>query len=298
MQSLTEIKNRLKAVEETRKITNTMKLVSTSRIKKVVKSLEYNKNYFDYMSGVMSDIVSSIGAASIDHPYLVGHKAEEPKKLFIVVAGDRGLCGAYNRNVLELAYRIISKERNPSYLTVGKVARSYFRKMVLHTNGIFLKFDSDHSLRMIRRMINALTDLYEKQYIDEVYIIFTPYDGGASAAPECRKILPIEAEEFMGAQSEAAHNEEILYVIDKKETFDLLVPQYLIGMIYDLLFQAYAGEQLARMSAMDASTQNADELLASLSLTYNLTRQASITNEIAEVASASAADARGGRKRK
>jgi len=314
MPTLTEIKSRINAVSETRKITSTMKLVSTSRIKKLMRSLSYNRMYFDSLTGVMRDIISSIGKEAIDHPYIVGHTGiEAPKQLYIVVAGDRGLCGAYNRDVLEFAYKTLSGTVNPSIATVGKMASNYLAKKPIRTNGLRLKFTSEHSLGMIRRMVNSIGDLYDKGYIDELYIIYTPYLEAGLGKPEMRQVLPlmrrrfIERKEGDGQEEEEGEEEgaegsedadpdagegaeklEITYVIGPKETFDRLVPQYLIGLIYDILFQAYAGEQFARMNAMEASTDNADELLGKLQLNYNMTRQANITNEIAEVASAAA----------
>jgi F-type H+-transporting ATPase subunit gamma len=290
MENLNEIRARISAIEETRKITNTMNLVSSSRIKKILKSLEYNTIYFERVTSVMRDILTTSGTAALEHPYIAGHKVEIPKKMNIVVAGDRSLAGAYNHNVLTFAHEQLRSQENPSIMTVGNMARDYHRKNAIKTGGYTLRHPADQTLHNARSIVLAIKDLYDHCYIDEIDVIYTAFFGKDKNKPVIRKLLPIQDSNVFKLEDAASQHKENLieYYPSADATFDLLIPQYLIGMMFDVLVQAYAGEQYARMNAMDSATQNADEILKTLKLSYNLARQATITNEIAEVASASA----------
>jgi F-type H+-transporting ATPase subunit gamma len=238
------------------------------------------------VTSAMRDILATLGHESIEHPYFLGHQADRPKRLFIVFAGDKGLCGAYNHNVLEFARLAIANTQNPSLLTVGIEAREYFKRRMIKTNGYVLRFPLEQSLHNARLIVMAVKDLFDRKDVDEVYTVHTEFFGKDKNKPLERQILPI-LEGMHGLKPVEGENmAEIQYLPSAKETFDLLIPQYLIGIVYDTLVQAYAGEQFARMNAMDASTQNADEILKDLRQSYNLARQASITNEITEVSAA------------
>ena len=286
MDNLNDISNRISAVEETRKITNAMKLVSSSRVKKILKSLEYNTLYYEKVTATMKDILAAVGNDSIDHPYFIGHDKKIKSDAFLIFAGDKGLAGAYNHNLLDFAFENVKKEENPSIITIGNIAQEYFNKHRIPSSGYRLRFPLEQTLNNARRIETAIKDLFDREYVDEVYLIYTSFFGKSKNKPVKQLLLPIKRGQNLVIAEDAKSN-EIMYIPSAKQTFDLLIPQYIMAIIFDVLVQVYAGEQYARMNAMDASTQNADEILKKLKLQYNLARQASITNEIAEVAAAS-----------
>ena len=286
MDNLNDISSRIGAVEETRKITNAMKLVSSSRIKKILKELEYNTLYYERITAAMKDILAAEGSASFTHPYFVGHDKTVKSDAFLIFGGDKGLAGAYNHTLLDFAYESVRKEYNPSIVTIGNTAQEFFSRHQVPSSGYRLRFPLEQTLSNARRIEAALKDLYDNEYVDEVYLIYTSFFGKSKNKPVKQLLLPIQRGQNLIVPEDAAGS-EILYLPSAKATFDLLIPQYLIAIIFDVLVQVYAGEQFARMNAMDASTQNADEILKKLRLQYNLARQAAITDEIAEVAAAS-----------
>ena len=291
MQNANEIRAHIAAVRQTRKITNAMHLVASSRLKKVMSHIEYNNAYFSRVQATMKDILQS--SESVTHEYLTGRGGE--RRTYIVVAGDKGLAGAYNANVLNLAYETISqrKEKKETYLlTVGLVATEFFRargmQPDIETNGAV----QDPSLSNARKLAFDIFDLYDDDLTDEVYIIYTSFYGDTKNRPVIRRLLPIVRGDY---EQIAAHKmSDIIYEPSAQELFSLLVPQYVTGILFGALVQAYAAEHFARMNAMQSATRNADEMLKKLQTQYNMARQAAITQEITEIAGAAEALLHGG----
>ncbi|MCR4614704.1 MAG: ATP synthase F1 subunit gamma [Clostridiales bacterium] len=284
MQSANEIKHHIGAVEQTRKITNAMDLISSARMKKVMHHIDYNKIYFSRVQSAMKDILMS--PHPVDHPYL--RKRKNGKKLYIVVAGDKGMAGSYNSEILEFAYEEIKKQKDPSVITIGLMAGEFFKAKGIHIMKEIFGMSQDPSLYNARKTAYNIIDKYGMEETDEVFIIFTSFDSRMVCTPCIRRLLPIRISDFKNIDlTEPEH--EILYVPSANEVFGMLVPQYLVGMIFGALVQAYAGEHYSRMVAMQSATHNADELLKKLKLEYNMARQASITQEISEITGAAAA---------
>jgi len=285
MPKANEIKHRILAVEETRKITNAMQLVATARAKKVIPKMEYNRLFLAQVQSVMKDLLLSPHLA--EHPYLVWHSHR--RRTYIVVSGDKGMAGAYNSSVLHLAWKDIQariKQREDMRLiSVGMTGDAFFRARGIVPDHSFGGATQDPSLYNARQLAMDILEYYDSNQTDQVFIVYTPYKNGAAAAPIIHRILPIRISDFVDVDSmEQAH--EIMYHPGETEVFNELVPQFLVGYIFGALMHSYASEHTARMNAMQSATRNADEMLEKLRMEYNLARQAAVTQEIAEISSA------------
>ena len=282
MEKATEIRHRILAVEETRKITNAMQLVATARAKKVIPKMEYNETFLRQVQGVMKDLLLSPHLEG--HPYLRWHSHR--RRLYIVISADKGMAGPYNASLLGLAWREIQQkvERREDLhlINVGLMGEDFFRARGIAPDRRLCGVTQNPSLRDARELAMDVLEFYDAGETDQVFIVYTPFRGGAAAAPVVHRILPIRISDFADVDGTL---QEIEYHPRETEVFNLLVPQFLVGYIFGALMHACAAEHISRMSAMQSATCNADEMLGRLRLDYNLARQAAVTQEIAELSS-------------
>jgi len=284
MPKANEIRHHINAVAETRKITNAMQLVATARAKKVIPKMEYNRLFLAQVQSVMKDLLLSPHLA--DHPYLMWHSHR--RRTYIVVSADKGMAGAYSSSLLHFAWKEISekvKAREDMHLiSVGLMGDAFFRARGVAPDLQLAGVTQDPSLYNARQLAEYVMELYDNKETDQVFIIYTPFLGGAAGAPIIHRVLPLRISDFVGVDStEQPH--EILYHPDEAQVFNELVPQFLVGYLFGALMHAYASEHTARMTAMQSATRNADEMLGKLRQEYNLARQAAVTQEIAEISS-------------
>ncbi|MDD3920539.1 MAG: ATP synthase F1 subunit gamma [Eubacteriales bacterium] len=285
MQNTNEIREHISAIEETRKITNAMQLVSTARLKRVMDHIDYNHRYFQRIVATMRDILAS--PEEVSHPYLV--KRGSKRQTFIVIAADKGLCGSYNTGVLELAYdRIVRAGEGTCVIAVGIVAQEYLRTHGIEPDIEIMGMAQDPSLHNARALAYDLFRLYDDAMTDEVFVLYTSFYGETKNKAIMRRLLPVMESDYDMPEA-TIHAEDIRYEPSAQDLFTHLVPQYVIAVLFGALVQAYASEQLSRMIAMQNATQSADEMLQKLHLTYNLARQTAITQEIAEISGAAEA---------
>lgn len=282
MQNTHEIKRHIDAVRQTRKITGAMELISSARLKKILKHMEYNGVYLSRVQSAMKDILTS--PHPVEHPYLKTGTGK--KRLYIVIAGDKGMVGSYNSAILHFAYDEIQKCRESCMLfTIGIVAGDFFRSKGLPPDFEMPGLSQNPSLYNARQLMETVVDLYDRHEARSVYVIYTNFSKGSSAKPSLRRVLPIRISDYTDIQlNEPEH--EIVYSPSANEVFERLVPQYLVGILFSALIQSYASEHFARRNAMHQATENADELIKQLQLQYNTARQTAITQEIAEISGA------------
>ncbi|MDR3311402.1 MAG: ATP synthase F1 subunit gamma [Oscillospiraceae bacterium] len=293
MAGTNELRHRIAAVEQTMKITGAMEMVSSNRMRRVMAHIEYNKKYYSYIRQAMHNILESAKEADdvSMHPYLTVR--ENPRRTVVVISGDKGLCGSYNSLVLRLAEEVLREVPDSSLITVGNVAEDYFRRLGRTPDITMLGIVQDPTMKSARRVTHDLMQLYENNLTDEIVIVHTAFYGATKGRPVQLRLLPIRLEDY-DEESELGDSRyyepggvsEMEYLPDRKSVFDRLVPQFLIGLVFGVMVQAYAGEHYARMNAMHASTDNAGDMLKGLQLQYNLARQSAITNEIAEITGA------------
>jgi F-type H+-transporting ATPase subunit gamma len=283
MSSIAEIRHHIKVVRDTSKITRAMYLISSAKMKKAMRMHDQNQLYFLRVRSDIRFIMDNIGE-SISNPY---YRQHGKKTGYVVIAGDKGLCGGYNSEVLKLARRTIQDGvHEERYLfTLGHMASDYFMRLNMNPDVDFLHVMQDPSLQNARQITSTLCKLFREKELDEVYIIYTVLQKMGQLKPTVLRLLPVLREDFGDAPILHAPTGPLMFHPSAAEVLDTMVPHYLVGLVYSALVQSYASEQSARMSAMDAATRNADEMLGRLNLEFNHARQAIITQEISEIIS-------------
>lgn len=285
MTNMREIRSRMKSIQDIMKITNAMYLISSSKLKKARKSLTATEPYFETLQTTIQDIVMRI--PDIEHSAFDTRqnvKEEDKKRGYIVITADKGLAGAYNHNIIKLAEREMKKGKNNFLFAIGQVGRRYFAKKKVTVDVEFLYTAQNPTLHRARVIAATIMDLYERKELDEVYIIYTKMITPMKAEAEMLQILPLQKACFDGANGKR-FNETAVFNPSPEKVMDKVVPNYIKGLIYGALVEAFSSEQNARMMAMEAATTSAKDMISNLSLMYNRARQAAITQEITEIAS-------------
>jgi F-type H+-transporting ATPase subunit gamma len=287
MKTLNEIRQRIRAVEQTRKITNAMYLLATSRMRRAIAHSGYNHEYYLRVRGTVKGILARL--ENVRHPYLDHREAEGGRAAFIVVAGSQGMCGAYNHNVLDFAFDHIAQYPNRYLVTIGNVATRYFIKRGIAPDRDYSDVAHNPSLTDARNLVEEVFDGYDNGLMDEVFIISTRFINAATQTPRFVRLLPLEIEDYEDVYAEVDEDEDILFEPSAQEVFNTLVPQYAVGLVFGSLVQSVASEHCARMNAMQQATTNADAMLDQLRAKYNAARQFALTSEILEITSAAMA---------
>ena len=292
MANMREIRERINSIEQILKITNAMYLISSSKLKKVRKNLEATEPYFHKLQTTLDDILDH--TPSTKQKYFDKRKdipEEERKKGYIIITSDKGLCGSYNHNILKLAEQEIAKSPNCYLYVMGQVGRMYFSRK--NRSGVhavmdkeFLYTTQNPTLYRARDIAELVLEKFETKQLDEVYVLYTEMINSAKFEPKIIPVLPFSRHHF------AMTEDGVLKKLPKASfhpspevVMDYLIPNYLKGIIYGAMVEAFSCEQQARMTAMDAASTSAGEMIKELSLLYNRARQAAITQEITEVVS-------------
>lgn len=285
MANVREVRERIKSVQDIMKITNAMYLISSSKLKKVRKKLEATQPYFDKLQSTIRDILAV--TPEIKHRFFDMRPqiaSESRKRGYIVVTADKGLAGAYNHNVLKLAEQEM-KSGNENYLfVVGQVGRQYFTRKGIMIDVEFLYTAQDPTLYRARDIAETIIELFLQGELDEIYIVFTEMVTSMKMEPRCFKLLPLERTHF-DVTEKNTYRQCATFMPTPEIVMDHLVPNYIKGLIYSVLVEAYSSEQNARMMAMESATDSAKEMIKDLSLQLNRARQAAITQEITEIVS-------------
>ena len=276
--STKEIKNRIRSMESTKQITKAMEMVAASKLRHAQARVQNSRPYFEILYSTITDIVNS--NSDFSSPYLT--KREVKKSMYVVIAGDRGLAGGYNSNILKLVTAEMAG-KNVTVLPIGKKAVDYFRSHGVPTLTETYAEAADVSIGDCFSIAKQLAKAYRSGEYDEIYIGYTNFVSVLSQTPATLRMLPLLQE----PHAEEATTSDILYEPDSTEVFEQIVPEYLGGVLYGALCESRAAEQAARRTAMDSATQNADEMIADLSLKFNQARQAAITQEITEIVAGS-----------
>lgn len=284
MSSIAEVRHHIKVVRDINKITRAMYLISSAKMKKALKMHEQNLTYFQRVRSDIHFIMENM-EHSIRNPYF--RQTGGNKAGYVVIAGDKGLCGGYNSEVLRLARKTIldGVHEQKSLFTIGHMAGDYFARLGMQPDIKFMHVIQDPRLRNAREITYLLCKLFQDKELDEVYIVYTMMEKVGVLRPTVLRLLPVLQEDFEDAPILQTATGALSFHPSTHEVLDTMVPHYLVGLVYSALVQSYASEQSARMSAMDAATRNADEMLDRLSLEFNHARQSAITQEITEIIS-------------
>lgn len=287
MANMTEIRSRMKSIQETMKITNAMYLISSTKLRKAREKLDATAPYFELLQSTIKDIL--FHSPDINHTFFDQRKKikpEDKKRGYVVMTADKGMAGAYNHNVLKLAQERLAQGNDNTLFVIGQMGRKYFTKKNVRIDMEFLYTDQDPSMWRARNIAETLVDLYRKEKLDEIYIIYTKMVTPLKAEPEIIQILPLKRQSFEEMNVELEKYHKIAdYSPSPKVVMDHLVPNYVKGLIYGALVESFSSEQNARMMAMQGATESAKDMIRELSLLYNRARQAAITQEITEIVS-------------
>lgn len=286
MASAKEIKDRMKSIQDTMKITNAMYMISSSKLKRAKKALMDTEPYFYTLQSTMSRILRHLPEM---HTIYFQHDddivKEKKTKGYIVVTADKGMAGAYNHNVLKLAEEKIQKEEATKLYVLGELGRHYFERQGINIDKQFHYTVQNPSLSRARNIAETILADYENQEVDEVYIIYTKMVNSMQAETQFLQLLPLKRSDFNMKLPVGIPMEEIAMKPSPEAVMDRIVPDYLVGFIYGALVESYSSEQNSRLMAMEAATESASKMLHELDILYNRARQAAITQEITEVIS-------------
>lgn len=284
MANMREIRNRMKSIQDTMKITKAMYVVSSSKLKKAQKQYDSTRPYYKALSNTMADIMEHI-EPEVTHKYINDKPPIDESKvrrLFIVVTADKGLAGAYNHNVIKLTEQWLAKGNNNTLFVVGQMGKHYFNKKGVLVDIEFTQTVQDPNPYRARDIAERVIALYDNNHIDEVYMVFSKTKNGSCEA-DISKILPLERKKFKKTEEQGEYNQYAIFSPSPKAVLKNLVPNYLKGIIYSALVSSFTSEHNARMVAMKSATDSATDMLKNLELLYNRARQAAITQEINEI---------------
>lgn len=278
--STKEIKNRIRSMESTKQITKAMEMVAASKLRRAQAQISNSRPYFQIFYSTIQDILRA--NRDFQSPYL----KERPvnKRLYIVIAGDRGLAGGYNSNILKMAYEEMM-QGEAVVLPIGKKAVDFFRSRKVPALTEQYAEAADVDIGDCFSISKQLSRAYLSGEFDEIRVAYTTFVSVLSQEPTTMRLLPLSRPE--NSSEESVSRNRMIYEQDSEAVFASIVPEYLGGILYGALCESRASEQAARRSAMDSATQNAEDMIADLSLKFNRARQAAITQEITEIVAGS-----------
>lgn len=284
-----EIRTRIKSVQQTLKITSAMYLISSANLRKAKGQLDRAAPYFTKIDATIADILHR--SPELEHKFFdprTDVPEQERKVGYIVVSGDKGLAGAYNHNVLRRAEEYVRASRpTPASLWWGSWAGSTFRAGASPSWRSSPHVVQNPTMRRAREIGDEVVRRFLDRSLDEVHILYTEMVSPLKLEVRERTLLPLDRANFhWEPPAGQSAPQEVTYVPSPEAVLDNIIPSgYIRGMVFGALVESFSSEQSARMTAMEAASDNAKEMLRSLSLTYNRARQSAITQEITEIAS-------------
>ena len=286
---LKEVRNRIKSVQNTQQITKAMKMVSAAKLRKAQDGIVQMRPYAKKLQEVLSNIVS--GSDGEGSSSLSIERGEE-KVLLIVITSDRGLCGAYNANIIKLAkatikekYAAQAAKGNVSIWSIGKKGYEHFAKNKFKTDAAYKDIFLNLTFENVQTCAQAAVKAFENKEFDKVELIYSEFRNAATQRFTVEQFLPIPK----GKKKEGAKTSDFIFEPSKEALIAELMPKILNTQLFKAVLDANASEHGARMTAMDKATENANELLKALKISYNRARQAAITTELTEIVSGAAA---------
>lgn len=285
-----DFKRRIRSVKNTQQITKAMKMVAAAKLRRAQESAEASRPYTETLQDTLARLAGV--AFDVKHPLLA--KREEVRRVgYVVITADRGLCGAYNTNIIRAATNAMAEDtRNidNSIIAVGRKGRDFFRKRG-GVDAEFTNLGDNIGYADAREVGQYITNAYENEELDEVYLVYARFVNIIRQIPTVTKILPIEPP---STDTEEQYVDYI-YEPSAEEILLSLLPRYIGSQIYHAMLEGKASEHGARMTAMGNATENAGEIIENLTLEMNKIRQAAITDEILDIVGGAEALNKGGK---
>ena len=287
MASLRDIKNKINSTKKTSHITKAMEMVSTSKLLKAQTNTQKFSPYMRKMQEVMGTIFG--GNANIKHPML--EKREAKKTLYVVITSDSGLCGGFNSNIIRNFVNTVStrhKDSDYGIVAIGNYGAEFFRKNGYNVIDSYRDIPDEPSFTQVKEITNKIVGYYIDKEYDKIYIHYNHFVSMIQQVVTESQVLPVEnTEEFTNSETKVLGAYE--FEPGEAAVLDVLLPQYAESMIYGSILDSKASEPSARKTAMKNSTDNAGNIIDTLTIKYNRARQAAITQEITEIVSGAAA---------
>jgi F-type H+-transporting ATPase subunit gamma len=277
MATLRDIQRRIRSVQSTQKITKAMKLVAASKFRRAQERILAARPYATKMDALMGSLVGRAGDET--HPLLA--RRDTGRKRLVIITADKGLCGAFNSNILRESLRFLrgAAEASVTLVVVGKKARDFYRRRQFTVKTEMLGFFDRLAYSHAQELAGGLMQEYLAEELDEVHLMYNEFRSVAVQRPVRQQLLPIEAE----SEGDAGPQEEYLYEPGPEAILDSLLPRHVTTQVFRALMESVAGEHGARMTAMESATKNAREMINLLTIQYNKARQERITKELLDI---------------
>ena len=285
MASTSEIRRRIGSVRQTQKITHAMYLISQAKLRKAKQELDNTRPYFQALQTEIGRVFNA--DSTIESRYLIpadpNAKPLPGVPACLLITADKGLAGAYNQNVIRQGQQLMAEHPGTALYVVGEYGRRWFAQRGVPVEKSFLYTAQNPTLDRARHIAELLLDRFDAGEINSVWIIYTDMKNGLEATVHQAQVMPLHRERFHAATAATAGDAVYEFVPSAKAVLDNAARSCLTGYIYSALVDSFCSEQSARMTAMNAADQNAEELLKDLSVQFNRARQAAIAQEITEV---------------
>ncbi|MCR2044704.1 ATP synthase F1 subunit gamma [Anaerosalibacter massiliensis] len=275
-ESTRDIKRRIRGISNTKQITKAMELVSSAKLRRAREKLEKTRPYFNTVLESIQEVLSSTG--NIRHPFL--EHREVKRSLYIVITADGGLAGGYNSNIIRLVEnKIKDKKDKVDLIVIGSKGKDYFNNRGYNVIGEFINITEEPKFSDAVKIGKLAMEHYENKGVDEVVLAYTEFITTLSQDTKAIKLLPNKDVN----EDKKEKTSVIDYEPSAEEVLDYLIPKYIESTVYGALIESSCSEQGSRMTAMKSATENAEEMIDELTLSYNRARQAAITSEISEI---------------
>ena len=282
MATMREIRTRIRSIRNIEKITRAMKLVAAARLRRAQERVHAARPYAEIMQRMMQNLAQ--GGEGLAHPLL--EIREQNNIAALICTADRGLCGSYNTNLLRHAMRFLTtyEPEQVRLLTMGRKAEQFFdRRPYAVVDSREMGSGADLSFADVQPIVRQLRDMFEQREVDAVYVIYQKFINPIRQEPTTFQLLPLERPDSDEDDATATVQQDIIFEPSPEGLLRSLLPRYVDTQVYRAVAEAIASEHGARMSSMTAATENAGEIIDTLTLTFNRARQSAITTEISEI---------------
>lgn len=286
MPSSKELKDRIKSIKDTRKITKTMYLISSTKMRKAKESLDNTRPYFDNLKVQIKRVIRTLKTFDSKYIYPEDIKDFENGTYgLIVITSDKGLAGSYNLNVVKEAVKILEDHKDCKLFAIGSFGKNYFAKRNIPIEKDFVFSAEDPSLDEAREIAINILEEYDRGRLKKIFLIYTNMVNSFSSQAVSMRLLPFHRDYFddKKEEEEKTIKNEFTFYPSLDAILEPLITSYIVGIIYGALVDSYSAEQNARMNAMSSAIENADDLLGNLQIQYNRLRQGQITEKIIEI---------------
>lgn len=285
MPSLKDIRSRIDTTKNTQKITSALKLVSAAKLRRAQQNIVNLRPYAKSLLTLIADIAET---HKVEHKLL--QQNENTKSvLYLVIASDRGLCGAFNGNIAKFAEQVMKEKKSEyekmDFIFVGRKIKEYFARRDVTPVGYITGLDKDISYELAAGVAKKAIEDFKTGSYDEIQIVYNEFKSAISQQVVCERLLPIDTAEVnsFDGDTESHFSKDLIFEPSPAEIIEELLEKHFAVQVYRCMSESVASEHGARMTSMESSTKNAGELINGLTMTYNKLRQASITKELIEI---------------